>query len=69
MKSWNNFVQNSTKILKLNVSILLFVDEKVRKFSENHHPVADSMLTSDKINIVLEELDELKETADSLDKV
>lgn len=44
-------------------------DEKIKRFTDNHHQVVDSMLTSDKINIVADELEELKEIASELDKI
>ena len=42
------------------------VDQKLNNFVSKHADLVDSMLTQDKINIVLDELDELKQTGNTL---
>lgn len=42
------------------------VDQKLSNFVAKHADFVDSMLTQDKINIVLDELDDLKETGNTL---
>ena len=49
--------------------MIIRVDQKLNTFVSKHADLVDSMLTQDKLNIVLDELEELKQTGNTLKNI
>lgn len=54
---------------QMYIAIYCIVDQKLSAFLEKYPPGLDNMITADKVNIVVDELDGLTEVAEKLAKI